>query len=89
MLKPRRRRSNHRPQNLTFRELVQSKASVLNTLGSLPSRRSCQHAMDEFIAWYCSEPRLTLNRIVVLRYRVHTDTLRGKRDVAMLGHLPG
>jgi hypothetical protein len=24
--------------------------------------------MDEFVDWYCSEPRLALNRIVVLRY---------------------
>jgi site-specific recombinase XerD len=55
--------------------LEQSKTSVLNTLGSLQSRRSYQHAMDEFIAWYCSEPRLALNRIVVLRYRMHLETV--------------
>jgi site-specific recombinase XerD len=24
---------------------------------------------DEFIGWYCSEPRLAFNRMVVLRYR--------------------
>jgi hypothetical protein len=30
--------------------------------------------MEEFINWYCSEPRLALNRIVVLRFRLH---LRG------------
>src|SRR5207245_184621 len=27
------------------------------------------HASDEFIGWYCSEPRLAFNRTVVLRYR--------------------
>jgi hypothetical protein len=27
------------------------------------------HAIDEFIGWYCSEPRLAFNRTVVLRYR--------------------
>jgi hypothetical protein len=31
--------------------------------------------MDEFIAWYCSEPRLALNRIVVLRYRMHLENI--------------
>jgi len=28
-----------------------------------------RHAIDEFVDWYCSEPRLAFNRIVVLRYR--------------------
>lgn len=27
--------------------------------------------MNQFIAWYCSEPRLAFNRIVVIRYRTH------------------
>jgi hypothetical protein len=31
--------------------------------------------MDEFIAWYCSEPRLSLNRIVVLRYRMYLESI--------------
>ena len=75
MLKPSRPRSNHRSRNLTLPELEQSKTSVLNTLGSPQSRRSYQHAMDEFIAWYCSEPRLALNRIVVLRYRMHLESI--------------
>jgi hypothetical protein len=29
------------------------------------------HAIREFVAWYCSEPRLAFNRTVVLRYRIH------------------
>ena len=40
MVKPSRRRTNHRPRNLILPELEQSKSSVLNTLGSLQSRRS-------------------------------------------------
>jgi integrase len=75
MMKQSRRRSNHKPRHLTLPELEQSKTSVLNTLGSLQSRRSYQHAMEEFIAWYCSEPRLALNRIVVLRYRTHLESI--------------
>src|SRR5262249_9562724 len=48
---------------------------VLNTLGSLQSRRSYKHAMEQFISWYCSEPRLALNRSVVLRYRLHLESI--------------
>jgi integrase len=54
-------------------ELDQTKRSVLNSLTSLQSRRSYQHAMEEFIDWYCSEPRLALNRAVVLRYRLELE----------------
>ena len=75
MIKQRPRHSNHKPRHLTLPELEQSKTSVLNTLGSMQSRRSYQHAMDEFIAWHCSEPRLALNRIVVLHYRMHLENI--------------
>ena len=30
--------------------------------------------MDEFVEWYCSEPRLSFSRTVVLRYRVHLES---------------
>lgn len=30
--------------------------------------------MDEFIDWYCSEPRLALNRGVVLGYRMELES---------------
>jgi site-specific recombinase XerD len=33
------------------------------------SQESYGHAIEEFIGWYCSEPRLAFNRTVVLRYR--------------------
>jgi hypothetical protein len=49
-------------------ELEQSKAAVLNTLASVHSRRSYAFAIGRFIAWYCSEPRLTFNRAVVVHY---------------------
>ena len=44
---------------VTTPELEHSKTAVLNTLASRHSRRSYQYAIDRFIAWYCSEPRLT------------------------------
>ena len=31
--------------------------------------------MEQFIDWYCSEPRLALNRTVVLRFRLHLELL--------------
>jgi hypothetical protein len=48
--------------------LEQSKSAVLNSLTSKSGRCTCEHAIDEFVEWYCSEPRLALNRPVVLRY---------------------
>jgi site-specific recombinase XerD len=55
--------------NHTVSELEQSKTTVLNMLASAHSRRSYKHAIENFIAWYCSEPRLGFNRSVVVRYR--------------------
>lgn len=33
------------------------------------SQKSFEHAIDEFIGWFCSEPSLVFNRTVVIRYR--------------------
>jgi hypothetical protein len=33
-------------------------------------RRTYDHAIREFVACYCSEPRLAFHRTVVLRYRI-------------------
>jgi integrase len=43
---------------------------VLNSLTSRSSQRSYDHAIREFIDWYCSEPRLAFNKPVVTRYRI-------------------
>src|SRR5881409_42753 len=48
----------------------QAKSAVLNTLTSKSGQRTYDHAIREFVAWYCSEPRLAFNRTVVLRYRI-------------------
>jgi integrase len=56
-------------------ELEQSKTAVLNTLASEHSRRSYEYAIERFIAWYCSEPRRTFNRTVVVRYRSFLERL--------------
>src|ERR1700730_14468764 len=59
----------------TIPELQQSKTAVLNTLSSVHSRRSYACAIERFIAWYCSEPRLTFNRSVVVSYRSFLERL--------------
>ena len=43
--------------------------AVLHSLAATSSQESYGHAIEEFIGWYCSEPRLAFNRTVVLRYR--------------------
>jgi hypothetical protein len=56
---------------LRLPDLDHAKAAVLNSLSSPQSRRNYRFAMEQFITWYCSEPRLALNRTVVLRFRLH------------------
>jgi site-specific recombinase XerD len=55
-------------------DLEHAKAAVLNSLNSADTKRGYRHAIDEFVDWYCSEPRLAFNRIVVLRYRSHLES---------------
>ena len=54
---------------LRLPDLEQLKNAVLNSLAAPSSQESYRHAMEEFIGWYCSEPRLSFSRTVVLRYR--------------------
>ena len=56
-------------------DLEHSKAAVLRSLGSADSARGYQHAIEEFVAWHCSELRLAFNKTVVLRYRFHLGEL--------------
>src|SRR5262249_43337027 len=58
---------------LRLPDLEQSKNAVLNSLAARSSQESYGYAIDEFIAWYCSEPRLAFSRTVVLRYRFHLE----------------
>ncbi len=63
-------KSKKKPRrSLRLTDLDHSKSAVLNSVGSA-SRRAYGFAIDKFIAWYCSEPRLAFNRVVVLRYRL-------------------
>ena len=65
---------NYRRRVLRLPDLDHCKLAVLNSLGSPASRRVYEYAINQFVAWYCSEPRLALNRIVVVRYRMHLES---------------
>ena len=59
---------------LRLPDLDQAESAVLNSLTSAEAQRGYRHAIDEFVEWYCSEPRLSFNRTVVLRYRIHVES---------------
>ena len=59
---------------LRLLDLEHAKTAVLNSLSSPEAQRGYRHAIDEFVDWYCSEPRLAFNRTVVLRYRCHLES---------------
>src|SRR5215467_605705 len=55
-------------------DLDQAKSAALNSLSSPEAQRGYRHALEEFVEWYCSEPRLSFSRTVVLRYRIHVES---------------
>jgi site-specific recombinase XerD len=59
---------------LRLPDLDQAKSTVLNSLTSADAQRGYRHAIDEFVEWYCSEPRPSFSRTVVLRYRIHLES---------------
>lgn len=59
---------------LRLPDLEHAKSAVVNSLSSPDAQRGYRHAINEFVDWYCSEPRLAFNRIVVLRYRSHLES---------------
>lgn len=82
---------------LALPDLEQAKSAVLSSLTSTSGQRTYDHAIREFVTWYCSEPRLAFNRTVVLRYRIHleqrqyapaTINLRLRRSAASRTRLP-
>jgi hypothetical protein len=42
---------------LRIPDLEHSKQAVINSLPAKASQESYKYAIDEFISWYCSEPR--------------------------------
>lgn len=52
---------------LRLPDLDHAKAAVPNSLICPDAQRCYWHAIDEFIDWYCWEPRLSFNKTVLLR----------------------
>jgi site-specific recombinase XerD len=66
-------KSNRQKTKLGLPDLEYSKAAVLDSLRSPESQRSYRRSIDDFVRWYCSEPRLSFNKAVVTRYRIHLE----------------
>jgi|HubBroStandDraft_6_1064221.scaffolds.fasta_scaffold36199_4 hypothetical protein len=76
-MKLRNKRKPARPKTkLGLPDLEQAKAAVVGSLPSLGSKREYGRSIDEFVAWYCSEPRLSFNKTVVVRFRIHLEERR-------------
>ena len=73
MKKRNRRKKQAAKRVLRLPDLDYAKRAVLDTLGSPESTRAYEFAINDFIAWYCSEPRLAFSRTVVLRYRIELE----------------
>ena len=67
-------KANYRRTVLRLPDLDQSKIVVLSSLSSSSSCRVYQRAIEQFITWYCSGPRLAFNRVVVVRYRNYLES---------------
>ena len=62
--------------NSQLPDIDYARTAVLNSLSSAESKRGYRHAIDEFIRWYCSEPRLSFSKHVVTRYRLQLEACR-------------
>jgi hypothetical protein len=74
MKRGKRGRKSSPKQSLNLPNIDNAKSAVLNSLPSKESQRGYRRSIDEFINWYCSEPRLSFNRAVVTRYRIHLES---------------
>jgi site-specific recombinase XerD len=66
-------KANRQKAKLGLPDLEHAKAAVLDSLRSPESQRSYRRSIDDFVRWYCSEPRLSFNKAVVTRYRIHLE----------------
>jgi hypothetical protein len=60
---------------LKLPDLDHAKSAVLNSLSSPIQGETTSSQWSSSSPWYCSEPRLALNRAVVLRFRLYLETL--------------
>ena len=67
------KRLNRQKSRLGLPDLDHVKSAVLVSLRSPESQRSYRRSIDDFVCWYCSEPRLSFSKTVVTRYRIHLE----------------
>jgi site-specific recombinase XerD len=73
MPKSKSRKKKSPKRVLALPDLEHAKTAVLNSLTSASGQRAYEHAIREFVAWYCSKSRLAFNRTVVLPCRIHLE----------------
>ncbi|HLJ49879.1 MAG TPA: hypothetical protein VKU01_27890 [Bryobacteraceae bacterium] len=59
---------------LRLPDLEVAKSAVLSSLSCPDAQRGYRHAIDEFVDWYWSEPRLSSTKTEVVRYRMHLES---------------
>jgi hypothetical protein len=74
--KPKTKRGPRRFLRLT--DLDHAKRTVVNTLGSAASARAYTNAIDDFIDWYSSEPRLDFIQIGILDHTARSGSSIGQ-----------
>jgi integrase len=74
MIQKRKSKARSTRTILRLSDLDHSKSSFLQRLGSAASKQTYGAAIEDFITWYCSEPRLAFGRTVVLRYRYELES---------------
>lgn len=67
------RRTSRQKGKLRLSDLEHVKSAVLVSLRSPESQHSYRRSIDDFVCWYCSDPRLSFNKTVVMRYRIHLE----------------
>src|SRR5262245_61797244 len=73
---------------LRLPDLEVAKSAVLNSLSCPDAQRGYRHAIDDFVDWYCSEPRLSYSRTVVVRYRMHLSRDISPQARSIFGWVP-
>ena len=67
------RRTSWQKSKLGLPDLEQVKSAVLVIFGHRNRSAGYRRSIDDFVCWYCSEPRLSFNKTVVTRYRIHLE----------------
>ena len=68
---------------LALPDLEHAKTAVLNSLTSISGQRTYDHAIREFVAWYCSKPvsRSTAPSCFDFRFTLNNAGMRRPRSI--------